>query len=162
MIELSFTHYWDEERIEEAKPLVREVLEDLPQLPYDELRIGTTGTAHGRFQRQRDHTHDIYIQLNPQELSKFTIAHELHHHLTRERVIDLRTIAMGEEYHDSEPFYLQEVEGCGDLTYMMEKKPGLISHWAREALNQEDIDPVKYFQNRMKERSKLPNFEGLE
>lgn len=159
--ELSFTRYWSEEEKAKAEPLITEVLEDFPEFPIDEIRIGSTGSAHGRFQRQRDHNHDLYIQLNPQELSKFTVAHELHHHLTRERAIDLRTISMGPDYQDSKPFYLSELEGCRDLKNFMERNPKLVTKWAKMSLEQDDVEPVKHFQNLMKSRSKFAEIKEI-
>lgn len=161
MTNLNFTHYWDEEEIEKARPMIKEVLQDFPNLDFDEIQIGRTSTAKGRFHRERNTKHNLYLQFNPEKICKHTIAHELHHYFTREKIVDLRAISMGTEYLDSIPSYLIHEKGSTPIVeyrQMRDNHPEKVVNAAREALNQNRICPTVYFEGKIRELLKQNNY----
>lgn len=153
MVSLNFTHYWSDEEIEKAEPMIRDVLNDFPDLHFNEIQIGRTGTAKGRFHRERNTKHDLYLQFNPDQICRHTIAHELHHYFTREKIVDLRAISMGSDYLDSVPSYLiKEKNSTAIVEYkeMRDNHPEKVVGAARSALNQDRVCPTVYFEHKIK------------
>lgn len=154
MVRLNFTHYWSDDEIEKAEPMIRDVLQDFPDLHFDEIHIGRTGTAKGRFHKERNTKHDLYLQFNPEQICRHTIAHELHHYFTREKIIDLRSIAMGVDYLDSMPSYLiKEKTPSQQVEYreLRDNHPEKVVEAAREALNQNEFCPTVYFEDSIRQ-----------
>ena len=150
MTELDFTRYWNGESKEKAREILEDVLKDFPDLNVERIQVGVTTNARGRFHRQKSHSHELYIQLNPQHLSRFTTAHEINHFMTREKVMDLKTIAMGEKYLDQKAGYLSRGEFPNEnpaFNQMFKNHKREMVQIARDALEQNQVEPVAYFED---------------
>jgi len=133
------------------KPKVEEALKHFPDLGSQTLRIGRTQAAQGQFVKEREHGHDIYIRLGP-ECSVFTVAHELHHHFTREKTMDLKTLALHPKFAErGEPSYLGSKLAIPSASenHTNGLKPEKLHELALEAVNQNKYEPVYYFEQNL-------------
>lgn len=131
------------------------VLSHFPEFEGETLTVGFTQSAgvNGVHPRDDPRSNRNYIRLKA-GASKFTIAHELYHILTREKAVDVFALSRSPYLIDKAPSYL-------DLPECVENSPAIYSHKfhelaveARDRFNNEQ-EMVKWFEKRLKEKVML-------
>lgn len=148
---ISFTNRWSQDEKQQIKPQIEEALNHFPKLGDQTLRIGRTQAAKGQFVKEKEHGHDIYIRLGP-ECGVFTIAHELHHHFTREKAMDLKTLALHPKFAErGNPSYLGSKfpMPSASQNHTNELEPKKLHEMALEAVNQNKYESVYYFEQNL-------------
>jgi hypothetical protein len=154
-VELEFTHYWDQDDREAMREKVLNVLSHFPEFKDETLTVGFTQSAgvNGVHPRDDPRSNRNYIRLKA-GASKFTIAHELYHILTREKAVDIFALSRSPYLIDKAPSYL-------DLPECVENSPSVYSNTlhklAEEAVDRfsNEQEMVKWFENRLQEEVSL-------
>ena len=150
-VEIEFTRYWEEEDEAEMRERVLNVLSYFPEFEGKKLTIGLTrqaGTA-GVHPRGDPRSNRNYIRLKV-GASKFTIAHEFYHILTREKAIDIFTLSRSPYLIDRAPGYLDTPERVKEHPTVYRDTLHELAVQARERFVDEK-EMVEWFEQTVKE-----------
>jgi hypothetical protein len=153
-VDLTFTHHWDGDEQAEIRELMLTVLSYFPEFHGKEITVGRTyGTAKGIHPRNDEDpkTDRIYIRLRD-DATKFTVAHELYHVLTREKAVDVFALSRSPFLIDDTPGYLDIPHGVKEHAH---KHRELLHDVAQEAVNDHfgsSTEMVEWFEQEVKRR----------
>lgn len=149
-VDIEFTHYWSDDDEAVMRERVQDVLTHFPEFEGEKLTIGFTqsaGIAGVTPKQEREDRNYIRLKAGA---SKFTIAHELYHILTREKAVDIFALSRSPYLIDKVPSYLN-VPDC------VENYPKVYAETLHEVAsaavkrfsNQQEM--VKWFEKALKE-----------
>ena len=155
-VEVEFTHYWKEDEIDEMRDRVLNVLSHFPEFEGHTLTIGRTQQAGkaGVHPRDDPYSNRNYIRLRP-GASKFTVAHELYHILTREKAIDIFALSRSPFLIDKPPSYL-ELPDCVENRPTVYRE--MLHRVASDAVDRfhDEQEMVRWFEEQVVEEIAIP------
>lgn len=150
-VELEFTNRWSDGEREEMRERLLNVVSHFPEVHGQTIVVGRTKSKDGQFIREREHRHDgIYIRLKP-GASRFTVAHEIYHHLTREKAVDIFALSRDEFLVDDAPSYVDLPQHVADHIHPYSTS---LHRLAREAVTRFEcrVEMVEWFEQEAAER----------
>lgn len=152
MGDIEFTRYCDEAYRREMRPKIERVLEEFPEFAEETVQIGHTNRHRNiaHYPSEASVNDRNYVRLS-KGVSLWTINHELHHVLTREKAVDVLAMARSPDLIDEVPYYLEIPE---EIEVDREEHRRLLYELACEAKRRfhEKKEMVHWFEEKLEHR----------